>query len=189
MNTLHLTCTRKLSKMIKNFIKEHWVVGVIILVFVFVSVCAAIWLSKPNSLQKEKEVYAELEHYNGMLVRGKSRAGTKGEDQYYLMIRDPKVEETVCVTVTEAAFNRYDIDDTIHEVIVREVEGIDNLVPQYVNGDSIVCGGREIIKEGNHEYIVQYTLIPAYKEGDLPRFIKIYSGICHYEDCQYCKSH
>lgn len=174
--------------MIKNFIKEHWVVGVIILVFVFVGVWAAIWFSKPNSLQKEQEVYAELERYNGMPVRGKSRTGTNGEDQYYLMIRDPKVEENVYVAVTEAAFNRYNIDDTIHEVIVHESEGIDGLLPQYVDGDSIVCSGREVIKEGNHDYVVQYTLIPVYKEGDLPRFIKIYSGICHYEDCRYCKS-
>lgn len=175
--------------MIKNFIKEHWVVGVIILVLVFVSVWAAIWFSKPNSLQKEKEVYAELEHYNGMQVRGKSRAGGKsGEDSYCLIIKDPKINETVTVTVTEAAFNRYNIDDTIHEVIAYESGGIDSLVPQYVNGDGIVCGGREVIKEGNHEYVVQYTLIPVYKEGDLPRFAKIYSGICHYEDCQYCES-
>ena len=174
--------------MIKNFIKEHWVVGVIILVFVFVGVWAAIWFSKPNSLQKEQEVYAELERYNGMSVRGKSRTGTNGEDQYYLMIRDPKVEENVYVAVTEAAFNRYNIDDTIHEVIVHGSEGIDGLLPQYVDGDSIVCSGREVIKEGNHDYVVQYTLIPVYKEGDLPRFIKIYSGICHYEDCRYCKS-
>lgn len=174
--------------MIKNFVKEHWVVGVIFLVLVFIGVWAAIPFSKPNPLQKEKEVCAELERYNGMLIRGKSRTGTNGENQYYLMIRDPKVEDNVCVTVSEAVFNRYNIDDTIHEVIVYESEGIDNLVPQYANGDSIVCGGREVIKEGNHEYVVQYTLIPAYKEGDLPRFVKIYSGICHYEDCQYCKS-
>lgn len=178
--------------MIKKFIKENGFLAGVILVVIVAGICFAIWGFQQRSSRKKKtqEVHTELTLYNGMQVRGKSRSGGKGdEDSYYLMIKDPKINETVSVTVTEDAFKRYNIDDTINEVVANIPDDVKDLIPQYLTDEGLVCNGREVVVEGNHEYVVQYTLMPVCKEGEDPKFIKVYTGICHYEDCRFCTAH
>ena len=178
--------------MIKKFIKEKGFLVGVILVAIVAGICLAVWGFQQRSPRKKKtqEVYTELTLYNGMQVRGKSRAGGKGEEERYcLIIKDPKINETVSVTVTEDAFKRYDIDDTINEVVANVPDDVKDLIPQYLTDEGLACNGREVVTEGNHDYVVQYTVMPVYKDGEDPKFIKVYTGICHYEDCRFCTAH
>jgi hypothetical protein len=177
-------------KKILDFIKGHVFLRDALIAVIAAAICFAIWIlaSTPNTPRKKKsqEVYAELTNYNGMVVRGKSHIGNGRDGTYTLLINDPTVNEIVSVSVNKDAFKRYDIDDTIREVIVQTPDDIGGLIPQYISEDGITCAGREVVTEGNHEYLIQYALIPVYKNGEVQKFVKIYTGLCHYEDCKYC---
>lgn len=161
--------------MIRKFFTEHKVTAVIIAVLIPVTIGVSIGLTTrmhQKRVAKENAVYPELTRYNGMEVRSKTSNGKKDNGEYFLIVCDTGLKENVCVTVSKAAYEKYGLGDCINEVKEPEQQ------EQFLFTEDT----EEVIKRGNHEYLVLYSVITD-QRGNHYRFR---TAVCRYEDCAYC---
>ena len=161
--------------MIRKFFTEHKVIAVIIAVLIPVTIGVSIGLvtrTHQKRVAKENAVYPELTRYNGMEVRSKTSNGKKDNGEYFLIVCDTSLKENVCVTVSKAAYEKYGLGDCINEVKEPEQQ------EQLLSTEDM----EEVIKRGNHEYLVLYSVITD-QYGNQYR---LRTAVCHYEDCTYC---
>lgn len=161
--------------MFKKFFIEHRLLALIILVSIPILIGVSIGLPvrlHNNRIARENAVYPELTRYNGMEVRSKTSNGKKDNGEYFLIVCDTTLKENVCVTVPKAAYEKYGLGDRINEV--KE--------PEHKDSEPFIEDMEEIIKVGEHEYLVLLSVITL-PDGNQYR---LRTAVCHYEDCSYC---
>lgn len=115
--------------------------------------------SNSKSWEKPYDPY-ELEIYNGSVVVG--TAQTDKSCTLYLM--NDSIRSLV-VPVSKKTFNQYSIGDTVH--CVRHVDEVQET--SEVANELPLDTTTVVVHRGLHYYLMSST------------------GICHYEDCEYCK--